>query len=176
VSPLEERLHALAQRLRSGYDPQYATTFAGFLDAGEPVVGLEILSDQLLDDEVWVEPATVREIEELSRLMGMKPRYWEQLQSRVREPRPRCLELDGSFEADYDVEPLIDLPSALDYDFHEPGVTPRPDLLLDVITADGRSWTGGVRAGGPSAGSPTTGIYTTPNKNRLLVIAGGRPT
>jgi hypothetical protein len=88
LSPLEERLHALADKLRSGYDPQYATTFAEFVASGEPIVGMEILSDQLLDDEVGIDPAIVAEIEELSRLMGMKPRYWEQLQSRVREPRP----------------------------------------------------------------------------------------
>jgi hypothetical protein len=88
VSPLEERLHALAEKLRTSYDPQYAKTLVEFVDAGEPVVGLEILSDQLLDDEVGIEPAVFREIEELSRLMGMKPRYWEQLQGRVREAPP----------------------------------------------------------------------------------------
>ncbi|HEY1466458.1 MAG TPA: MafI family immunity protein [Acidimicrobiales bacterium] len=88
MSPLEERLYALAEKLRSSYDPQYATTLEEFVAAGEPVVGVEILSDQLLDDEVGIDPAIVAEIEELSRLMGMKPRYWEQLQSRVREPRP----------------------------------------------------------------------------------------
>ena len=88
LSPAEERLYALADELRSSYDPQYATTLAEFVDAGEPVVGLEILSDQLHDDEVGIEPAVYREIEELSRLMGMKPRYWEQLQGRVREARP----------------------------------------------------------------------------------------
>ena len=72
---------------------------------------------------------------------------------------------DRSFDADYDVEPLSDLPSALDYDFHEPDMAPKSDLLLSVTTGDGSSWTGGVRAGGPSVGSPSTGIYTTPNKN-----------
>jgi hypothetical protein len=83
------------------------------------------------------------------------------------------LQLDRSFDADYDVEPLIDLPSALDYDFHEPGMVPKPDLLLGVTAGDGSSWTGGVRAGGPSVGSPKTGIYTTPNKNKLLVVGRG---
>jgi hypothetical protein len=88
MNPLEERLYALAERLRSSYDPQYADTLVDLVSVGEPVVGLEILSDQLLDDEVGIEPAVFREIEELSHLMGMKPRYWEQLQSRVREARP----------------------------------------------------------------------------------------
>jgi hypothetical protein len=32
---------------------------------------------------------------------------------------------------------------------------------------------GGVRTGGTSVGSPNTGIYTTPNDNRLLVLARG---
>jgi len=32
------------------------------------------------------EPAIFREIEELSRLMGMKPRSWEQLQGRTQFP------------------------------------------------------------------------------------------
>lgn len=81
--------------------------------------------------------------------------------------------LDRSFDADYDVEPLIDMPFAPDYDFHEPGMAPKPDLLLRVTTGDGSSWTGGVRAGGPSVGSPNTGIYSTPNRNRLLVLARG---
>jgi hypothetical protein len=82
-------------------------------------------------------------------------------------------QLERSFEADYYLEPLIDMPSALDYEFHESGVMPRPDLLLHVTTADGRSWTAGVRAGGPSVASAATGIFTTPNKNRLLVVARG---
>lgn len=80
---------------------------------------------------------------------------------------------DRSFDADYDVEPLSDLPSALDYDFQEPDMAPKSDLLLRVTRDDGSSWTGGVRAGGPSLGSPNTGIYTTPNKNRLLAVARG---
>ena len=83
------------------------------------------------------------------------------------------LELDRSFDADYDVEPLIDMPSALDYDFHDQDSAPKPDILLKVTEGDGSSWTGGVRAGGPSVGSPSTGIYTTPNKKRLLVVARG---
>ncbi len=48
---------------------------------------------------------------------------------------------------------------------------PKPDLLLKVTIPDRGSWTGGVRAGGPSVGSPHTGVYTTPNKNALLVLA-----
>jgi hypothetical protein len=88
VSPAEERLYALADELRSSYDPQYATTLAEFVDAGEPVVGLEILSDQLHGDEVGIEPAVFEEIEELCRLLGLQARYAEQLRSRVREARP----------------------------------------------------------------------------------------
>lgn len=88
MNPVEERLYALAEKLRTSHDPQYAKTFAEFVAAGEPVVGLEILSDQLLDDEVSIEPVLFSEIEELSRLMGLKPRYWEQLQARIREARP----------------------------------------------------------------------------------------
>jgi hypothetical protein len=83
------------------------------------------------------------------------------------------LQLDRSFDADYDVEPLIDMPSDLDYYFHEQDSAPKPDLLLKVTECDGSSWTGGVRAGGPSVGSPSTGIYTTPNKSRVLVVAKG---
>jgi hypothetical protein len=83
------------------------------------------------------------------------------------------LQLVRSFEGDYDVDPLIDMPSVIDYDFHGAGVTPRPDLLLQVTTANGKSWTGGVRAGGPSVASAATGALTTPNKNRLLVLARG---
>jgi hypothetical protein len=83
------------------------------------------------------------------------------------------LQLERSFEGDYDIEPLMHMPSALDYDFHEPGVTPRPDLLLQVTTANGKSWTGGVRAGEPSVASAVTGALTTPNKNRLVVLARG---
>jgi hypothetical protein len=82
------------------------------------------------------------------------------------------VQVDRSFEADYDVESLVDLPFALDYDFHQPDMAPKSDLLLRVTTGDGSTWTGGVRAGGPSVGSPSTGIYTTPN-NRLLAIARG---
>jgi hypothetical protein len=85
MTPVENRLYGLAEMLRSRYDPQYATTFASFVAAGEPVVGLEILSDQLLDDEVWIAPAVFQEIEELSRLTGLKQRYWEQLRGRVRD-------------------------------------------------------------------------------------------
>jgi hypothetical protein len=81
---MEERMFALAEKLRSNYDPQYATTLADFVAAGEPVVGLEIVSDQLLDDEVWIEPAVFQEIEEMSRVLGMNPRYREQLRTRVR--------------------------------------------------------------------------------------------
>jgi hypothetical protein len=81
---MEDRLYGLAAMLRSSYDPQYATTFAEFVVAGEPAVGLEILCDQLLDDEVWIAPGVFQEIEELSRLMGLKQRYWERLRSRVR--------------------------------------------------------------------------------------------
>jgi hypothetical protein len=87
MNATEERLFGLAETLRSNYDPQYATTFGSFVAAGEPVVGLEILSDQLLDDEVWIAPAVFQEIEELSRLMGLKQRYWEQLRGRVRIAR-----------------------------------------------------------------------------------------
>ena len=85
MSPTEDRLHGLAEMLRSGYDPQYATTFASFVAAGEPVVGLEILCDQLLDDEVGIAPAIFQEIEALSRLMGLQERYWERLRVRVRD-------------------------------------------------------------------------------------------
>jgi hypothetical protein len=84
--------------------------------------------------------------------------------------------LDRSFEADYDVKSLIDHPGVLDYDFHEPGVTPKPDLLVDVTTGDGNSWTGGVRARGPSVGSPATRAYTTPHRNKVIVVPGGMPT
>jgi hypothetical protein len=87
MSPTEDRLHGLAEMLRSGYDPQYATTFASFVAAGEPVVGLEILSDQLLDDEVWIAPAVFQEIQAQSRLMGLEQRYWEGLRGRVRNGR-----------------------------------------------------------------------------------------
>jgi hypothetical protein len=83
------------------------------------------------------------------------------------------LQLDRSFEADYDVESRVDLPSVIDYDVHQPGMMPKPDLVLDVTTGGGRSWTGGVRAGGPSVGSPSTGVYTTPNRERFLVVARG---
>jgi hypothetical protein len=85
MTPLEERLYALAARLRDGYDPQYAKTLTEFLDAGEPVVGLEILADQLLDDEVSIDPAVFNEIEAVGRLMQMKPEYWEQLRGQVRD-------------------------------------------------------------------------------------------
>ena len=86
------------------------------------------------------------------------------------------LRLDRTFDADYDVESMTELYGSADHVFHEPGVTPKPDLLLAVTTADGGSWTGGVRAGGLSAGSPNTGIYATPNTYRLLVVAQGTPT
>jgi hypothetical protein len=65
------------------YDPQYAATFISFLDAGEPVVGLEILCDQLLDDEVSIDSTLFQEIEELARSMQMQPKYWERLQPQV---------------------------------------------------------------------------------------------
>ena len=39
------------------------------------------------------------------------------------------LQLDPSFDSDYDVELLIDMPSALDYDLHEPDMAPKSDLL-----------------------------------------------
>jgi hypothetical protein len=84
MSPTEDRLYGLTEMLRSNYDPQYATTFAEFVAAGEAVVGLEILCDQLLDDEVWIAPAIFEEIEELTGLMGLKQRYCEQLRGRVR--------------------------------------------------------------------------------------------
>jgi len=71
MTPVEERLYGLAEILRSSHDPQYATTLADFVASGEPVVGLEILSDQLLDDEVWIAPAVFQEIEQLSRLLGV---------------------------------------------------------------------------------------------------------
>jgi len=87
MSPTEDRLCGLAEMLRSGYDPQYATTFASFVAAGEPVVGLELLCDQLLDDEVGIAPAIFQEIEALSRLMGLEQRYWERLRGRVRNGR-----------------------------------------------------------------------------------------
>ena len=77
------------------------------------------------------------------------------------------------FEADYEVVPLAETPPALDYNFHQRGAVPRPDLLLEVTRTDGCSWTGGVRAGGPSVGSPHTGIHATPSRNRVLVVAPG---
>jgi hypothetical protein len=83
------------------------------------------------------------------------------------------LGLEGSFEADYDVVRLAETPPALDYNFHQPGAVPRPDLLLEVTRTDGSSWTGGVRAGGPSVGSPHTGVHATPGRNRVLVVARG---
>jgi hypothetical protein len=33
-------------------------------------------------------------------------------------------QLDRSFEADYDVESRLDLPSVIDYDFHQPNRAP----------------------------------------------------
>lgn len=115
MNPTEERLYALAERLRSGYDPQYAETLADLVRVGEPVVGLEILSDQLLDDEVGIEPAVFREIEELSHLMGMKPRYWEQLQSRVREPQPGGMPdpLDAGWPSEQRNPDTVKLPAPL---------------------------------------------------------------
>ena len=83
------------------------------------------------------------------------------------------LRLDGSFEADYDIVQLVDTPSALGYNFHQPGAVPRPDLLLEVTRPDGSSWTGGLRAGGLSVGSPHTGIHATPAGDRVLVVARG---
>jgi hypothetical protein len=83
------------------------------------------------------------------------------------------IELDGSFDADYSVEMLVDTPHVVDHDFHSLGEVPRPDLLLEVTRADGSSWTVGVRAGGPSVDSVHTGIYATPAADALLVVARG---
>jgi hypothetical protein len=84
---MEDQLCGLAEMLRSGYGPQYATTFASFVAAGEPVVWLELLCDQLLDDEVGIAPAIFQEIEALSRLMSLEQRYWERLRGRIRNGR-----------------------------------------------------------------------------------------
>src|SRR5437879_5923317 len=51
------------------------------------------------------------------------------------------LKLDRSFDVDYDVESRIDMPSVLDYGFHEHGMVPKPDLLLRVTPGDGSWWT-----------------------------------
>jgi hypothetical protein len=83
------------------------------------------------------------------------------------------MELEGFFDADYDVRALAETPRAIDHHFQAPGSAPNPDVLLEVKRSDGSSWRGSVRAGSPSVGSPTTGIYTTPNRNRVLVVARG---
>ena len=52
------------------------------------------------------------------------------------------LQLDRSFDADYDVESPIDMSCVLTHGFHEPSMVPKPDLRLKGMTADGSSWKG----------------------------------
>jgi hypothetical protein len=76
---IEERLRALAERLRESYDPQYADTMLEEVNAGEPEVALEILLAQLDDDEVSVDPELIDEMESLGRLLELSPQRWEVL-------------------------------------------------------------------------------------------------
>jgi hypothetical protein len=82
---IEERLRALAERLRESYDPQYAETMLEEVNAGEPEVALEILLAQLDDDEVRVDPELIDEMESLGRLLELSPQRWEVL----RESTPK---------------------------------------------------------------------------------------
>jgi hypothetical protein len=82
---IEERLRALAERLRENYDPQYADTMLEEVNAGEPEVALEILLAQLDDDEVRVDPELIDEMESLGRLLELPPQRWEVL----RESTPK---------------------------------------------------------------------------------------
>jgi hypothetical protein len=76
---IEERLRALAERLRQSYDPQYADTMLEEINAGEPEVALEILLAQLDDDEVRVDPELIDEMESLGKLLELSPQRWEVL-------------------------------------------------------------------------------------------------
>jgi hypothetical protein len=76
---IEERLRALAERLRESYDPQYADAMLEEVNAGEPEVALEILLAQLDDDEVRVDPELIDEMESLGRLLELSPQRWEVL-------------------------------------------------------------------------------------------------
>jgi hypothetical protein len=80
---IEERLRALAERLRESYDPQYADTMLEEVNAGEPEVALEILLAQLDDDEVRVDPGLVDEMESLGKLLGLVPQRREVLRERT---------------------------------------------------------------------------------------------
>jgi hypothetical protein len=84
---IEERLRALAERLRKSYDPQYADTMLEELNAGEPEIALEILLAQLDDDEVKVSPELIDEMESLGRLLELSPQRWEVLRgSTLKDP------------------------------------------------------------------------------------------
>ena len=84
---IEERLRALAERLRESYDPQCADTMLEELNAGEPEIALEILLAQLDDDEVRVAPELIDEMESLGRLLELATQRWEVLRgSTLKDP------------------------------------------------------------------------------------------
>ncbi len=51
-------------------------------EAGEPGVALENLCTQLYEYGVWLDLATLRQIAEIGKAMGVEPRYWELLEVR----------------------------------------------------------------------------------------------
>jgi hypothetical protein len=83
---MEERLYALAERLRSSYDPQYADALSLEIHYGEPTIGIENLMDNLYDDEVSLDRDVVDEIVELARLVGASQDRSERLAKRFLRP------------------------------------------------------------------------------------------
>jgi len=79
---MDEELRSFVEKLRERYDPQYADALLKEIGYGETVVGLENLYDNLLDDEVTIDPELLEAIERLGRLWGLRPAKWERLRER----------------------------------------------------------------------------------------------
>jgi hypothetical protein len=79
---MDEELRSFIEKLRERYDPQYADALLKEIGYGETVVGLENLYDNLLDDEVTLDPDLLDDIERLGRLWGLRPAKWERLRAR----------------------------------------------------------------------------------------------
>ena len=79
---MDEQLCFFIEKLRERCDPQYADALLKEIGYGETVVGLENLYENLLDDEVTIDPELLDAIERLGRLWGLRPAKWERLRAR----------------------------------------------------------------------------------------------
>ena len=79
LTPLETRVLGVIAMCHGLVPQEQLDEMDQLARAGEPGVALENLATQLYEYDVAVDQGTLEEIEALSKVMGLDPKYWARL-------------------------------------------------------------------------------------------------